>query len=164
MSAVVRVVDLVAGADVARHDAIASATRSRTVAATTVARMAAAEPDDPGHRKEGRNLDLPPWQKGRYGTAIGRAVHAVLQTVDLNEPTTVDAAAAAQAAAEGETPQLIDLSLTPDAQAGDWVLTFLGAAREVLDPSEAAKISAALEARARLRRTHLRARANAPDS
>lgn len=52
---------------------------------------------------------------------------------------------AAQAAAEGETPQLIDLSLTPDAQAGDWVLTFLGAAREVLDPSEAAKISAALE-------------------
>ena len=33
--------------------------------------------------KEGRDLELPPWNKGRYGTAIGRAVHAVLQTVDL---------------------------------------------------------------------------------
>ena len=84
-----------------RDQAITSATRSRTVAATTVARLAAAEPDDPGHRKEGRNLDLPPWQKGRYGTAVGRAVHAVLQTVDLHDPSTVDAAAAAQAAAEG---------------------------------------------------------------
>ena len=84
-----------------RDHAVSSATRSRTVAATTVARLAAADPDDPGHRKEGRNLDLPPWQKGRYGTAVGRAVHAVLQTVDLADPTTVDAAAAAQAAAEG---------------------------------------------------------------
>lgn len=84
-----------------RDQAISSATRSRTVAATTVARMAAADPDDPGHRKEGRNLDLPPWQKGRYGTAIGRAVHAVLQTIDLHDPASVDAAAAAQAAAEG---------------------------------------------------------------
>ena len=39
--------------------------------------------DDPGLRKEGVDLDLPPWQRGRYGTAIGRAVHAVLQDVDL---------------------------------------------------------------------------------
>ena len=84
-----------------RAAAISTATRSRTVAATTVARLAAAEPDDPGHRKEGRNLDLPPWQKGRYGTAVGRAVHAVLQTVDLLDPTGVEAASAAQAAAEG---------------------------------------------------------------
>ncbi|MEM7287845.1 MAG: UvrD-helicase domain-containing protein [Actinomycetota bacterium] len=84
-----------------REEAIASSTRSRTVAATTVARMAAVDPDDPGHRKEGRNLDLPPWQKGRYGTAVGRAVHAVLQTVDLSDPSTIDAASAAQAAAEG---------------------------------------------------------------
>lgn len=84
-----------------RSDAIAGATRSRTVAATTVARLAATDPDDPGHRKEGRNLDLPPWQKGRYGTAVGRAVHAVLQTVDLVDPTGIDSASAAQAAAEG---------------------------------------------------------------
>ncbi|MBK5924667.1 hydrogenase [Rhodovulum sulfidophilum] len=40
---------------------------------------------------------------------------------------------------------LIDLSLTPDLRPGDWVLTFLGAARERLDPDEAQKILAALE-------------------
>ncbi len=43
-----------------------------------------------------------------------------------------------------ETGELIDLSLTPDAKPGDWVLNFLGAAREVISADEAAKISAAL--------------------
>ncbi|WP_371225635.1 HypC/HybG/HupF family hydrogenase formation chaperone [Roseovarius sp. 2305UL8-3] len=43
-----------------------------------------------------------------------------------------------------ETGELIDLSLTPDAVPGDWVLNFLGAAREVIDADEAAKITAAL--------------------
>jgi ATP-dependent helicase/nuclease subunit A len=52
-------------------------------------------------QKEPRDLELPPWNKGRYGTAIGRAVHAVLQTVDLATGTGIDDAAAAQAAAEG---------------------------------------------------------------
>lgn len=49
------------------------------------------------------------------------------------------------AATVGEGADLIDLSLTPDAQVGDWVLTFLGAAREVITADEAAKISAALD-------------------
>lgn len=44
-----------------------------------------------------------------------------------------------------ESAELIDLSLTPDAQAGDWVLTFLGAAREVISTEDAQKISAALD-------------------
>ena len=35
---------------------------------------------DPGLHKRPRDLDLPPWQKGRYGSAVGRAVHGVLQT------------------------------------------------------------------------------------
>lgn len=47
-------------------------------------------------------------------------------------------------ALEGGRPALIDLSLTPRAQPGDWILCFLGVAREVLDPDEAAKIMAAL--------------------
>lgn len=47
-------------------------------------------------------------------------------------------------ASDGHTAALIDLSLTPDARPGDWVLTFLGAAREVLDPDEAGRIRAAL--------------------
>lgn len=41
-------------------------------------------------------------------------------------------------------PSLIDLSLTPDVRPGDWVLTFLGAAREIIDEVRAAQISAAL--------------------
>jgi len=47
-------------------------------------------------------------------------------------------------ATDGDTRALIDLSLTPGARPGDWVLTFLGAAREVLDAGEAQKIRAAL--------------------
>ncbi|MBD3787690.1 MAG: HypC/HybG/HupF family hydrogenase formation chaperone [Sphingomonadales bacterium] len=43
-------------------------------------------------------------------------------------------------------PELIDLSLTPEARPGDWVLSFLGAAREVLTPEAAAQITAALGA------------------
>ena len=55
---------------------------------------------DPGLHKRPRDLDLPPWQKGRYGTAVGRAVHGVLQTIDLATGEGLDAAVAAQAAAE----------------------------------------------------------------
>lgn len=39
---------------------------------------------------------------------------------------------------------LVDLSLTPEARPGDWVLAFLGAAREVLSADQAQKILAAL--------------------
>ena len=45
---------------------------------------------------------------------------------------------------DGQTEQLIDISLTGPLEPGTWVLTFLGAAREVLDPDEAQKIKAAL--------------------
>lgn len=40
---------------------------------------------------------------------------------------------------------LIDLSLTPDAKAGDWLLCFLGTAREIIGAQEAAAIAAAVE-------------------
>jgi hypothetical protein len=86
-----------------RDRALAESGRRRTVAATTLARDAVPrdEPVDPGLAKDARDLELPPWQKGRYGTAVGRAVHAVLQTVDLATGAGVADAAAAQAAAEG---------------------------------------------------------------
>lgn len=42
--------------------------------------------------------------------------------------------------------EMIDLSLIGECEAGDWVLTFLGAAREVISEEEAHKIKAALEA------------------
>jgi len=59
------------------------------------------EPTDPGLAKDARDLELPPWNKGRYGTAIGRAVHGVLQAVDLATGRGLDDAVAAQVLAEG---------------------------------------------------------------
>ncbi len=54
-----------------------------------------------GLAKGARDLDLPPWTKGRYGSAVGRAVHAVLQAVDLRTGAGVAEAVAAQSLAEG---------------------------------------------------------------
>lgn len=53
-----------------------------------------------GLQKRPRDLDLPPWLKGRYGTAVGRAVHGVLQTIDLATGDGLDHAVAAQCEAE----------------------------------------------------------------
>jgi ATP-dependent exoDNAse (exonuclease V) beta subunit len=63
----------------------------------------ALEPADaePGLAKGGRDVELPPWSKGRYGSAIGRAVHGVLQVVDLATGNGIDDAVAAQCVAEG---------------------------------------------------------------
>ncbi len=86
-----------------RSRALASSGRRRTIAATTLAQDAVPhdQPADPGLAKDQRDLELPPWQKGRYGTAVGRAVHGVLQTIDLATGDGLEAAATAQAAAEG---------------------------------------------------------------
>ncbi|MGH1416981.1 MAG: HypC/HybG/HupF family hydrogenase formation chaperone [Pelagimonas sp.] len=46
---------------------------------------------------------------------------------------------------DGRHIEVIDLSLTPDAKEGDWILTFLGASREVITLDEAKKIVAALD-------------------
>ncbi len=59
------------------------------------------EPMDAGLAKDARDLELPPWNKGRYGTAVGRAVHGVLQIVDLATGRGLDDAVAAQVLAEG---------------------------------------------------------------
>jgi ATP-dependent helicase/nuclease subunit A len=88
--------------DVARRSALAHASRPAALSATTLAaRLAEHADDDPGVRKDPVDLDLPPWQRGRYGTAIGRAVHAVLQFADLHTGANIPSLAAAQAAAEG---------------------------------------------------------------
>ncbi|MGA1828085.1 UvrD-helicase domain-containing protein [Microbacterium sp.] len=53
-----------------------------------------------GHAKGARDIELPPWMKGRYGNIIGRAVHGTLQAVE-GDSSLVDGVAAAQALAEG---------------------------------------------------------------
>lgn len=47
-------------------------------------------------------------------------------------------------ARDGAEEAVIDLSLTGPLAPGTWVLTFLGAAREVLEEDEARKIAAAI--------------------
>ena len=83
-----------------RNAALAKATERTVIAATAIAGEAV-DSGDPGLHKRGRNLELPPWNKGRYGTAVGRAVHGVLQVIDLETGAGVDDAARAQAMAEG---------------------------------------------------------------
>ena len=88
--------------DAERGRAIAGASvRSATSATGLATAIASAEPVDAGLQKDGVDLDLPPWQRGRYGTAVGRAVHAVLQDADLGDGADIDDLAAAQCAAEG---------------------------------------------------------------
>ncbi|MGH3471531.1 MAG: PD-(D/E)XK nuclease family protein, partial [Nocardioidaceae bacterium] len=54
-----------------------------------------------GLAKGQRDVELPPWSKGRYGTAVGRAVHGVLQVVDLSSGAGLDDAVRAQCVSEG---------------------------------------------------------------
>lgn len=51
----------------------------------------------------------------------------------------------ARCMAEGRAEE-VDLALTGPVAPGSWVLVFLGAAREVLDPERAAQITAAIGA------------------
>lgn len=92
-----------------REAALARAAAPEAVSATGLARSAA-ESDDPGLAKAEPDLELPPWKKGRYGTAVGRAVHAVLQTVDLATGEGLDKLARAQAAAEGVASRRADVA------------------------------------------------------
>jgi ATP-dependent helicase/nuclease subunit A len=90
-----------------RTEVLAAAARPASVAATTLAQAAAApnadggSADDPGLAKDEPESEQPAWRRGRAGTAVGRAVHAVLQTVDLASGAGLDATARAQALAEG---------------------------------------------------------------
>jgi ATP-dependent helicase/nuclease subunit A len=83
-----------------RRDVLRSSSRHRSLAASEVV-LRGQEATDAGNEKGPRDLDLPAWQKGRYGHAIGRAVHAVLQTIDLETGDGIEEAADGQAAAEG---------------------------------------------------------------
>ena len=74
-----------------RSELYAARARPISAAATRLAQEAKAEQEIPDE----------PWRRGRAGTNIGRAVHAVLQVVDLHTGRGLDDIAQAQAAAEG---------------------------------------------------------------
>ncbi len=102
-----------------------SAISASSMEGTPTGRIASPEDDagpDPGLAKGARDLELPPWNKGRYGTAIGRAVHGALQTVDLSTGAGVEEAVAAQVLAEGVLEyQLVVLDMCRQALASDIV-------------------------------------------
>lgn len=75
---------------------IRSLARAPRLAATAIAHAEAHGDDKPEPEPE-----EPPWRRGRAGTSIGRAVHAVLQTIDLKSGDGEAEASRAQAVAEG---------------------------------------------------------------
>ena len=85
-----------------RRSLIAQASRRLAIAATRLAAVAqeAAAIESPEETGDAVSEETP-WRRGRAGTSIGRAVHAVLQTIDLATGAGLDDAARAQAAAEG---------------------------------------------------------------
>ncbi|GAB3297331.1 UvrD-helicase domain-containing protein [Epidermidibacterium keratini] len=60
-----------------------------------------APPEAAGHAKGARDVAQSAWTKGRYGSAIGRAVHGVLQAIPLDSADGLDPAVQAQCVAEG---------------------------------------------------------------
>jgi ATP-dependent exoDNAse (exonuclease V) beta subunit len=85
-----------------REALIAKNTRMNVLSATRIAKAAGAE-FEAGEVKDEQDDDEAPWRRGRAGTSIGRAVHAVLQTIDLATGAGLEATARAQATAEGVT-------------------------------------------------------------
>ena len=75
---------------------LARASVASSVAATTLAETTDTDRDAPGDVEP-----RPPWQRGRAGTALGRAVHAVLQSIGFETGAGLEATARAQAMAEG---------------------------------------------------------------
>jgi ATP-dependent helicase/nuclease subunit A len=95
-----------------RSAALRRAARPTAVAATALTDEGRPDSEgepDPGLEKRARDLDLPPWLKGRYGTAVGRAVHGVLQTIDLGSGDGLDEALSAQCEAEAVPDRLDDV-------------------------------------------------------
>ncbi len=89
-----------------RSRVLTVASRRSGIAATRLAselgpHVPAGPSDDVGLDKQPVNIEQPPWQRGRYGTSIGRAVHGVLQFCDLATGHDIDTLARAQCAAEG---------------------------------------------------------------
>jgi ATP-dependent helicase/nuclease subunit A len=91
---------------IARREAVLAPQRiPRVTSATAVARAAAAlalaDDDDDGADLDDDDERLRVRTRGRAGSAIGRAVHATLQSLDLTAPGDVEAVAVRQAELEG---------------------------------------------------------------
>ena len=96
--------------------AVDHAAAREAISATAIAHGEVSLPAfPPGLVKDPVDLELPPWRKGRYGEAVGRAVHAVLQTIDLATGAGLRALAESQALAEGVLDAVDDIEATVQA-------------------------------------------------
>ena len=86
----------------ARDKVVERQGRPTTVAATRLAEVAKEDTKDEQNNDE-------PWRRGRGGTNVGRAVHAVLQTIDLATGDGIEETARAQAYAEGIPGRIDDI-------------------------------------------------------
>ena len=96
-----------------RAAAIRTASRPSTIAATALTDEGGLDADEEltdGLEKRPRDMDQPPWLKGRYGSAVGRAVHGVLQTIDLASGDGIAEAVAAQCQAEAIPERIGDVT------------------------------------------------------
>jgi ATP-dependent helicase/nuclease subunit A len=85
-----------------RKERIERLTSAPVRAATSVAHDDEAPPEDEVvEPSDEARADDQPWKKGRAGTSVGRAVHAVLQTIDLRTKSGLREVAASQCVAEG---------------------------------------------------------------
>jgi ATP-dependent helicase/nuclease subunit A len=104
-----------------RRELLERAGVPRAIAPTTLARAAAEAAEavgavgaslaehDAALDEDEVDADLPPWQLGRAGTDIGRAVHGTLQLVDLATGDGLEAIAASQAATERVAARVDDV-------------------------------------------------------
>jgi len=90
-----------------RAERIRQLANGNAVAATALAHLAPAfEPYETRNPMD----DARPWRRGRAGTSIGRAVHAVLQVIDLATGEGIEATASVQAAAEGVPERSVEIA------------------------------------------------------
>ena len=93
-----------------RTIALSRPNQLRSISPTGITRLArknavTQNQNEEGLNKHSQDLSETPWRKGRYGSALGRAVHGVLQTIDLSKGTNIAALSASQAGAESISHQ-----------------------------------------------------------
>ena len=93
-----------------RRHSLETLTRACVMASTAIGRSVSGAAEDPNLQKDAPVEEMPPWRRGRAGTALGRAVHAVLQTIDLATGANLEGAARAQAAAEGIADRSVEVT------------------------------------------------------
>ncbi|MEO9254693.1 MAG: 3'-5' exonuclease, partial [Tepidiformaceae bacterium] len=83
-----------------RGERLEGARKERVLAATAIAHGARGVQEGEAEKAE-QDDEEAPWRRGRAGTSIGRAVHAVLQSIDLANPAGLRETVNAQALGEG---------------------------------------------------------------